>query len=290
MNPLAERRYGILMVVGSAVLWSTGGLFARALPLDTAGLVLWRSVFAALTLGTLAIARGGPGRLLAARHTGWIGVLFAGTSIVSSMAYVIALRLTTVATVMTIYAALPFMATAIAFFWIRERVTRRFLAAAALVLGGIVLMASDARAAADWGGILAALVMTAGFAAQLVAIRRHGRVDVLVLNTWAALLCVPVILPFAHLVLPPLPVLAGAACYGALTTGFAYVLALEGGRRISPGEVGFISMLDVVLGPLWVWLAFAEQPGWRVLSGGIMVLAVVCWYLWATRDSATRHA
>ena len=278
------------MVIGSAVLWSTGGLFARALPLDTAGLVLWRSVFAALTLGTIAIARGGPARLLAARHTGWVGALFAGTSIVSSMAYIIALRLTTVATEMTIYAALPFMATAIAFFWIHERVTRRFVAAAALVFGGIALMASDARAAADWGGIVAALVMTGGFAAQLVAIRRHGRVDVLVLNTWAAALCVPVCLPFAHLALPPLPVLAGAACYGALTTGFAYILALEGGRRISPGEVGFISMLDVVLGPLWVWLAFAETPGWRVLAGGVLVLAVVCWYLWATRDTAVDHA
>ena len=150
--------------------------------------------------------------------------------------------------------------------------------------------ASDARAAADWGGIVAALVMTGGFAAQLVAIRRHGRVDVLVLNTWAAALCVPVCLPFAHLALPPLPVLAGAACYGALTTGFAYILALEGGRRISPGEVGFISMLDVVLGPLWVWLAFAETPGWRVLAGGVLVLAVVCWYLWATRDTAVDHA
>lgn len=277
------------MVVGSAVLWSTAGLFVRQLPLDTAGLAMWRSVFAALTLGALAIARGGPGRLLAARRTGWVGVLFVGTSVVSSLAYVIALRLTTVATVMTIYAALPFMATGIAFVWIHERVSRRFLIAAALALGGIVLMASSARAAADWGGIAAAFIMTAGFALQLVAIRRHGRVDVLALNAWAGLACVPVMLPFAAWTMPGPATLLGVGCYGALTTGFAYVLALEGGRRISPGEVGFISMLDVVLGPLWVWLAFGEQPGWQVLTGGALVLAVVGWYLRDTRKDTFQN-
>ncbi len=34
----------------------------------------------------------------------------------------------------------------------------------------------------------------------------------------------------------------------------AYILALKGGRLVSSGEAGLISMLDVVLGPLWVWL------------------------------------
>ena len=278
----AERRRGIVMVAGSALLWSTAGLFVRWATLDTATLVLWRSVFAALTLGALAIARGGAGRLWAVRHGGPVGLLFIGTSVVSSIAYVLSLRLTTVANVMTVYAALPFLATAIGFVWIRERVSPRFLVAGALASGGIVLMAGGATRAGDLAGIAAAFVMTAGFAVQLVAIRRYGRVDVMALNACAALVCVPLMAPFAVLTLPSPGQLAACACYGALTTGFAYVLALEGGRRVSPGEVGFISMLDVVLGPLWVWLAFAEQPGLPVLAGGAVVLGAVAWYLWTS--------
>jgi len=280
------RLVGIAMVAASAVLWSTAGLFVRLASLDTPSLVLWRSLFAALTLGGLALARGGPARMLAVRHSGWIGVLFVGTSVVSSTAYVLSLRLTSVANVMTVYAALPFIATGIAFVWIRERVSRRFLVAGALATGGIVASAGGSSGFGDLAGIAAALVMTVGFAVQLVGIRRHGRVDVMALNACAAASCVPLMIPFAQWVLPGPGQLVWCACYGALTTGFAYVLALEGGRRVSPGEVGFISMLDVVLGPLWVWLAFGERPGALVIAGGAVVLGSVAWYLWSSAVSS----
>ena len=278
-----ERSRGIAMVVASAVLWSTAGLFVRLATLDTASLVLWRSVFAALTLGGLALVRGGPARIIAVGRSGWAGVLFIGTSVVSGIAYVLSLRLTTVANVMTVYAALPFIATAIGFFWVGERISRRFLVAGAIAACGIVAMAGASTGLGDLAGIGAAFVMTAGFAVQLVAIRRHGRVDVMALNAGAAAACVPLMLPFAHVVLPSPVQLGWCAAYGALTTGFAYVLALEGGRRVPPGEVGFISMLDVVLGPFWVWLAFAERPGMAVMAGGAVVLASVAWYLWTNK-------
>jgi drug/metabolite transporter (DMT)-like permease len=282
-----ERLLGLAMVAASAVLWSTAGLFVRLATLDTPTLVLWRSLFAALTLGGLALLRGGPARIMAVGRSGWIGALFVGTSVVSSTAYVLSLRLTTVANVMTVYAALPFIATGIGFVWIHERVSRRFLVAGALATGGIVASAGASTGLGDLAGIGAALVMTVGFAVQLVGIRRHGRVDVMALNACAAGTCVPLMVPFAHWALPTPGQLAWCACYGAFTTGFAYVLALEGGRRVAPGEVGFISMLDVVLGPLWVWLAFGEAPGAMVIAGGAVVLGAVAWYLWATAETAT---
>ncbi len=274
-----ERRRGILMVAASAVLWSTAGLFVRLAMLDTATLVMWRSLFAALTLGTLVVVRKGPAALGGVVRSGRVGVLFIGISVVSSTSYVLSLRMTSVANVMTVYAALPFIATAIGFVWIGERVTRRFMIAGALAAAGIAGMAGASAGTGDLVGIAAALVMTTGFALLLVAIRRHGQADVAVLNAWAAAACVPLALPFAHLALPSPIQLGACALYGALTTGFAYVLALEGGRRVSPGEAGFISMLDVVLGPLWVWLAFSERPGVPVIIGGAVVLGAVGWYL-----------
>jgi drug/metabolite transporter (DMT)-like permease len=38
-------------------------------------------------------------------------------------------------------------------------------------------------------------------------------------------------------------------------------------------------MLDVVLGPVWVWLFFSEQPAVEAVIGGTMVLCAVAWYL-----------
>jgi drug/metabolite transporter (DMT)-like permease len=79
--------------------------------------------------------------------------------------------------------------------------------------------------------------------------------------------------------LPSLDQLVVLALFGATNTAFAYLLFLIGGRYIPSSEAGLIAMLDVVLGPLWVWLVFAEQPGGAAILGGGLVLASVLWYL-----------
>jgi drug/metabolite transporter (DMT)-like permease len=45
--------------------------------------------------------------------------------------------------------------------------------------------------------------------------------------------------------------------------------------RLSAAEVGLLSLLEVVLGPLWVWLARGEEPGATVILGGLIVLAAL---------------
>jgi drug/metabolite transporter (DMT)-like permease len=39
-------------------------------------------------------------------------------------------------------------------------------------------------------------------------------------------------------------------------------------------------VLEAVLAPLWVWLAFGENPGWRTLAGGAVVLVVEVGTAW----------
>jgi drug/metabolite transporter (DMT)-like permease len=36
-----------------------------------------------------------------------------------------------------------------------------------------------------------------------------------------------------------------------------------------------ISLLEVVLGPLWVWLAYDETPSAATVAGGLVVVAAV---------------
>ena len=48
---------------------------------------------------------------------------------------------------------------------------------------------------------------------------------------------------------------------------------MEGAKFIPSAEAGLISLLDVVLGPLWVFIAFGENPGLATMLGGAIVLA-----------------
>lgn len=267
------------LVAVAAVLWSTAGLFVRALHLDVWTMLGWRGLFAALSLALIAIWQNGRGTLGALRTMGRPGLVAIPIAVVSMGSYVAALKLTTVANVMIVYATVPFVAAAVAMLWIGERATRRVIVASLIALSGIVVMAGGNLRLQDVAGNAIAFIMTATFAVQLVMSRRYPGLQMSLVNAIAAavlaLLCLPLMSPQV-----PSPIeLALLAAFGVTTTALAYLLFLTGGRHIPSGEAGLIGLLDVVLGPLWVWLAFGENPGTAALAGGGLVLAAVLSYL-----------
>jgi drug/metabolite transporter (DMT)-like permease len=284
---MANRTYGILLVTLSAMLWSTAGPFVRMANLESWTLIGWRSLFAFITLLAVAAYEHRKNLVSAVTGMGSAGVVSVAISTVSSISYVFALNLTTVANVMIVYAALPFIAAFISYFWIGERVTLRLLGAGFVAFAGIAIMAGAAASPKDILGIIAAFVMTATFAAQIVHSKVHPNLDMTLAMAIAAGACGLIAVPFMEPGIPSSTSLLGCALYGGLTSGIGYVLALVGGRYITAGESGFIQMLDVVLGPLLVWYFFTEQPGSTVLIGGAIVFTAVVWYLWNERGEQT---
>jgi drug/metabolite transporter (DMT)-like permease len=274
-----SRKLGIGLVLVSAVLWSTAGLFIRMAALDVWSAVAWPSIFKAVFLGLYLAARGSPKHRGPARSFGWPGVISTALSIIGAVTYVGALTWTSVANVMTVYAALPFLATAVAFLWLGERVSLRFLIAGAVAAGGIGLTVGAAIAPRDLLGIGTAVVMTLSFASQLVIAKRHPLLDNTLMLVLSATACSVIALPFMQWSVPQPQQLLACAGYGILTTGLGYILVLIGGRLIGSGEASLLSMLDVVLGPLWVWLIYDEQISVSTGIGGGAVLVAVLWYL-----------
>jgi drug/metabolite transporter (DMT)-like permease len=284
---MASRTYGILLVTMSAMLWSTAGPFVRMANLDSWTLIGWRSLFSFVTLLVFAAYEHRKNLASAISGIGTSGTVAVAISTLSSISYIFALNLTTVANVMIVYAVLPFIAALISYVWMGERVTLRLLGAGLAAFAGIALMAGAAASQKDILGIIAAFIMTATFAAQIVHTKVHPNLDLNVAMALAAGACGLIALPFMQPGIPPPTALLACALYGGLTSGIAYVLALTGGRYITAGESGFIQMLDVVIGPLLVWYFFAEQPGVTVLTGGAIVVTAVVWYLWSDHARQT---
>ena len=289
MGRFGARAYGLGLVTFAAVLWSTAGLFVRSLHVNLWTMLAWRSLFAAMALAVIVVAQHRGRTLAAVRAIGWPGLAAIPVAAVSMASYVVALTLTTVANVMIVYATVPFLAAGIAFVWMRERPSPRVLIASGLALAGIAVMAGSATRPQDLLGNAVAFVMTATFAVQLVMARRFPSLRMAPVNAAGAALCAAVFWPLAAAGVPSGAELAILALFGIATTALAYLLFLTGGRHIPSGEAGLIGMLDVVLGPFWVWLAFGEQPGAAALTGGGLVLAAVVWYL-AGQMAARRAA
>jgi drug/metabolite transporter (DMT)-like permease len=172
---------------------------------------------------------------------------------------------------------MPFCAAIAGWLVLRERVALRTWLAMAAAAAGVALMFQEALGSGNLAGSLIALAVPVAAAVNTVAVKLgRGRVDLvpalLAGGALAALIALPQALPFTA---------AGRdlALFGALAV---FQLALPCVLlvrvvlpRLSAAEVGLLSLLEVVLGPFWVWLAYGEQPGPAVLAGGALVLAAL---------------
>jgi drug/metabolite transporter (DMT)-like permease len=65
------------------------------------------------------------------------------------------------------------------------------------------------------------------------------------------------------------------AALGIGQIGLGFMLLTVGARLIPAAQVGLITLLEVVLGPLWVWLALDERPSTATLIGGAIVIVAI---------------
>ncbi|MET1038429.1 MAG: DMT family transporter, partial [Aeromicrobium sp.] len=63
---------------------------------------------------------------------------------------------------------------------------------------------------------------------------------------------------------------------GVLTAGLAYVLSIEGSRRLGSRLGSFVGLSEAVFGVLFAWLLLSETPAViQVLGGALILLGVV---------------
>ena len=194
-------------------------------------------------------------------------------------AYAAAVMTTTIADVMVIYATLPFAAAAIGFLVNGERVAPRTLMASGLALVGIVVMVASGLGSGRLLGQSLSMLMTLAFAGMIVLQRRRPRASMIAVNCLGAL--GSGVFGLANSPLQPISLYDFAILFvfGLTTIGLAFVIFMEGAKFIPSAEAGLIALLDVVLGPIWVFIAFGENPGLATILGGATVLAAAVWRL-----------
>jgi len=276
--PTALHRRGVLFVLLATVLWSLAGLFARAVPhLDFGAILFGRAGFGGLCGLIVAVFDWRAGRLDLRRLKSPMAPVIVLLSSTAISGYVAALMTTTVADVLVIYATLPFIAAGLAFVVTGERPSRRTMIAASVALIGVAIMVADGLGSGRLLGQALSLFMTAGFAGLVVLQRRDPNLPVAPINAAAALLASAFGFAVAGSVRMSAFDVFDLFLFGVSTITFAFALFMEGAKHVPPAEASLIAMLDVVMGPLWVWLCFREAPSTATFIGGLFVLAAAAW-------------
>jgi drug/metabolite transporter (DMT)-like permease len=270
---VTEQRRGRLFVALAAVAWSTAGLLQRELSVDIGSQLAGRALFA--FLGVLAYVAATQRRRTATafRAIGSGGALIVALLAISSASFFVALNYASVASVLFMQALAPILAAALGTA-LGDPVRRRTWIAMAVAVAGVAVMVGGPGSPSATGLVLS-FTMTLSFAAAIVATRHHREVSMAPATCLSQLLVLACAAPFAS------PSTIGArdlvllGTLGVAQIGLGFVLLTIGARLIPAGEVALITLLEIVLGPLWVWLALSQHPSTATLVGGAVVVGAV---------------
>jgi drug/metabolite transporter (DMT)-like permease len=269
-----RRRRGQIYVALAAVAWSTAGVLQRQLTLDTSTQVFGRAAFAgaALLVYVAIVERGQVMRGF--RSVGGAGIAVALCVAIASGSFIGALNHASVARVLFILAVAPVLAALLAWATLGEPISRRTALAMALALCGVAVMLGAPGEASLTGDGLAFLAALA-FSVMIVITRWRHEVSMAPATCLSQAILVVAFLPFASPGEISGDDLAWLAALGIGQIGLGFALLTVGARLIPAAQVGLITLLEVVLGPLWVWLALDERPGTLTLVGGTIVIAAI---------------
>ena len=269
----AQHRRGRLFVALAAIAWSTAGLFQRELSVNIGTQLAGRALFAVLALlAYVAIFERGA-VLRAFRAIGRAGVLLGVLMAVSSGSFIASLNYTSVANVLFLQALAPVLAAVLGTL-VGESVSRRTWVAMGVALVGVALMVGGPDRP-NALGISLTLLMSVTFAATLVITRHRRDVSMAPATCLSQAVVFLAAAPFARPAEVGAQDLALLAALGVCQIGLGLIFLTIGGRLIPAAEVGLITLLEVVLGPIWVWIALSEQPGTATIVGGLIVLGAV---------------
>ena len=273
-------KHGLLFVFAAGVLWSTVGLGIRMIEDAVVWqILLYRSISMSLFLYMVIRLRSGESPFLQIRRIG-LPVVVAGLSLVAAYSGgIYAIQNTSVANAMLLFATAPFMAAVLGWLVLREPVRAATWIAIAVALGGILIMVSDKTGDVAVQGSLAALGSALGFAVFTVALRwgRSGEMlpSVFLSGLFAIVITFGICQFLKLSVVLSLQDGGVAMGMGVFQVGAGLILYTLGSRSLPAAELTLLSLAEVLLGPLWVWLFLNETASINTLVGGAVLLMAI---------------
>jgi drug/metabolite transporter (DMT)-like permease len=275
------------------LMWSTAGVVTRHLEeARSFEVTFWRSAFNALALMAALLWMRGP-RLWADLRQGGVALWVSGLCwMVMYTNFMLAISLTTVATVLITMSIAPLLTALFARVFLRHALPARTWVAigvAGLGIGWMFGHQAMAPGASMTGALVALGVPIAGAINWVLLQYLHQRhaadtsvrepdmlPAVLIGAMLSAAVTLPMALPFSatpH----DLVLLAGL---GVFQLAIPCLLAVALTRVLPAPEISLLALLEVIFGVLLVWLGAGEAPGPNALAGGALVISALLFNEW----------
>ena len=271
-------RIGATAMLLSGVGFGMSGVFIRKIDADNWQIASWRGLIG--SAGVLAYV------MWRRRHramSSWrrpdlssslqILVLMS-IGATSMFLLVTSLQKTAVANVSVIMATIPFIAAALAWLVLRERLRRLTVLASLASFAGVTFTVTGSLGGGKLEGDLYAVCLAVSLASLIVFIRRFGGADALLAQVGAGVLLFvaalvvgdPLGLPRSEL---PLTVMFG------LVYAVSLILWTEGVRLIPAAEAGLLATSEAPSSIILAWVFVGEAPPLATVLGGLLIVGAV---------------
>jgi drug/metabolite transporter (DMT)-like permease len=268
LQSVDNTRYrAIIMQVFAAILWSFGGLLIKLVDLHPIAIAGLRSFIASFVI--FIFLRKSSLKLTWNKALGAISY----TSLV--LLFVSATKATTAANAILLQYTSPIYIAVFGGWLLNEKAKLRDWVTILFVIGGMVLFFMDDMAGGSMKGNVLAILSGVALAFNTIFMRREKDADPLENVFWGGVLTMLVSIPFVFQQAPSAKSWLGLILLGVFQIGVSYVLYARAIKKITALEVTFISLVEPLLNPVWVFLTMGELPGMWSILGGVVVLASV---------------
>ena len=279
-SPRISYLVGVVLVLMSGVFWSSMGLGIRMIEQANVWQILfYRSIALACFLFCIITLRSGFRPLAAIRSAGIAGAIGGVGLVFAFSGGIYAIQTTTVANAMFLFAAAPFLAAVAGWVILREQVRHATWVAMLFAIIGIAIMVINGFAAGKLVGNLSALLSATGFAVFTIALRWGKLEDMLPAVFLAGIFAIIIgalVCEFNGygFTLPRNDIVISVSM-GVFQVGMGLVIYTIGSRVVPAAELALLSMTEVLLGPLWVWIFIGETVSFYTLLGGAVLLLAI---------------
>ena len=209
------------------------------------------------------------------KDSGAPGILGGFVMSFSFVAFIIAMKNTTVANVVFIISTQTMFLAIFGFFYLKEKVSLIGSSSIFLAMSGILIMVGDSISTGSLFGNLVALVIPINFAIYVMIIRKNSNLDM-----------VPAMLYSGIFSLIYGAILSNSFAFTShdLFMGFllgvpqlalGFICITIGSRTTASATVGLLMLMETLCGPLWVWLFLNEIPTISVFIGGLVIISAI---------------
>lgn len=262
-----NRPAAVMLVLVSALLWSTGGLLIKSVQWDALGIAGTRSLIAATVLWVFS-------RKL--KFT-WSFAQLGGaiTYAFTVTLFVAANKFTTAANAIFLQYTGPIYVAVFAGMFLGEKTTRWNWFMIAIALFGMALFFLDELTTQNILGNVFGILSGVSFGWMTLFFRKQKKESALESIILGNALAAGICLPFASASLPSFQGWLFLVLLGIGQLALPYFLYAKAIKYVTALEAIMIPFIEPILNPVWVLLALGELPGPMALLGGLIVLATV---------------